>query len=247
VSGVLEVFRDPPLDGPTNMARDEHLLYREVISPAALRVYAWEPPTISLGYFQRCEQLDALPADVRDLAVVRRVTGGGAILHDREVTYCLVLADGLPIAARSPDALYRLVHACWRDVLLREGTSCELAPDEYPMPTPRTGPFFCFQKPGRTDLVIGEEKLLGSAQRRIAGRVLQHGSLLLGRRFVSHPGVDLGEPPADVVDAWVGAFIADLAAELGLVVRLEDWTEEQLADVERRRERYANAAWTRRR
>lgn len=243
----LFVFRDGPQDGPTNMARDEHLLHEEAVRPAALRLYAWSPPTLSLGYFQRYADVARLPAEVRGLAVVRRPTGGGAILHDREITYCLVVDDTLAVGRQAPAALYRLVHAAWRDALAADLPAVAIAPDSFPFPTPRGGPFFCFQKPARTDLVVGGDKLAGSAQRRIPGRVLQHGSLLLGRRFAAHPGAHLGDPPGPTVERWVAAFVAGLAAALGLAPRPAAWTDEQLEDVARRRARYAGEEWTRRR
>ncbi|MBK9126796.1 MAG: hypothetical protein IPM13_03215 [Phycisphaerales bacterium] len=244
---LLHVLRDPPLDGPTNMARDEHLLHSEAYRPAALRLYAWTPPTISLGYFQRFADLDRLPPELRELAVVRRTTGGGAILHDREITYCLVLDDSVPVARRAPLALYELVHTCWRNALAEdEGPRSELAPPDYPLPTPRTGPFFCFQKPGRTDLIVGEQKLLGSAQRRTAGRVLQHGSLLLGQRFRAHPGVDLGGVPEARASRWQDAFVRRLAQALDLEVAPAAWQCAELADCERRRAKYASPEWTQR-
>jgi lipoate-protein ligase A len=244
---LLHVLRDPALDGPTNMARDEHLLYSEQFRPAGVRIYAWSPPTISLGCFQRFARVAELPEDVRELAVVRRPTGGGAILHDRELTYCLVIDDTLPIARQPPVALYRLVHTLWREALAERGTHCELAPEHYPFPSPRNGPFFCFQEPGRTDLILGGEKLLGSAQRRIPGRVLQHGSLLLGRRFAAHPGANLGEPAPEQVQQWVEGFLERLARALELERCEARWVSEQVADVEKRRQRYASDAWTRRR
>jgi len=243
----LYVLRDPALDGPTNMARDEYLLYSERLRPATLRLYAWTPPTISLGYFQRYEEVARLPEDVRNLAVVRRTTGGGAILHDREVTYCLVVDDSLAVTRQAPDALYRLVHECWRAAAGANGPHIELAPEHFPMPTPRTGPFFCFQKPGRTDLIVDGQKLLGSAQRRIPGRVLHHGSLLLGQRFRSHPGADLGEPPLAIVEAWTREFVQHLAAGLQLEPAVAAWEADELADAAVRREKYAGDEWTRRR
>jgi lipoate-protein ligase A len=229
------------------MARDECLLHADRLRPAAVRIYAWTPPTISLGYFQRHAALRDLPDELRPLAVVRRTTGGGAILHDREVTYALVLDDSVPLAAQSPTALYRAVHACWRDALAADGPSSELAPDDFPLPTPRTGPFFCFQKPGQTDLIVGDRKLLGSAQRRIPGRVLQHGSLLLAQRFAAHPGANLGEPPPALVAQWIDRFLTGLAAALQLECRPADWTPAELVDVAQRRQRYADPAWTGRR
>jgi lipoate-protein ligase A len=244
---VLHTLLDPALDGPTNMARDEHLLACDDWRPAALRLYAWTPPTLSLGYFQRFDDVARLPEDVRGLPVVRRTTGGGAILHDLEVTYCLVLDDSIPLARQGPVALYELAHRCWRDALAPDGLHAELAPDDFPLPTPRSGPFFCFQKPGRTDLVIAGRKLLGSAQRRIDGRVLQHGSLMLGQRFRSHPGADLGAPPVETVARWNNRFVTALAAALALTPRLAAWTDARLADVAARCEKYASETWTRRR
>jgi lipoate-protein ligase A len=248
---VLHVFRDPPLDGPTNMARDEHLLHSDRFRPAALRFYAWDPPTVSLGCFQRYGSLATLPAEVRALAVVRRPTGGGAILHDREVTYCLVVDETLEITRRAPVALYRLVHELWHKAIAADlqrtgGAPPKLAPEHLPLPSPRGGPFFCFEKPGRTDLLIGRDKVLGSAQRRVAGRVLQHGSLLLGRRFTAHPGAHLNEPSTNLVERWIGQFTKTLAQALSLTVRPAEWTNAALDDVRQRRERYCSDAWTQR-
>jgi lipoate-protein ligase A len=227
------------------MARDEHLLHSPTLRPAALRIYAWFPPTISLGYFQRYDDVDHLPDEVRGLPIVRRPTGGGAILHDREVTYCLIVDDSLPVARQAPAVLYRLAHGCWRDAIAGDQPGARLAPDSFPFPSPRSGPFFCFEKPGQTDLLLGDQKLLGSAQRRTPGRILQHGSLLLGRRFAAHPGTHLGEPPGALVERWIAAFIAALAAALQLEPRPAAWSDEQLADVAERRQRYAGEDWTR--
>ncbi len=243
----LHVLRDPPLDGPENMARDEHMLYESSLRPAALRLYAWAPPTISLGCFQRHEDLTRLPAALRHLPVVRRCTGGGAILHDRELTYCLTLDDSLAAGRLGPVALYRLIHHLWRDVLAAEGRPVRLAPDWLPGPAPRGGPFFCFEQPGRTDLLLGEGKVLGSAQRRIPGRTMQHGSLILGRRFEAHPGADLGDPSPEELERWIAAFQQGLARELGLELRPAAWTPQRLVDVRQRRARYASDEWLRRR
>lgn len=242
---ILRVFRDPPLDGPTNMARDEALLHADEVRPAALRLYEWSPPTLSLGYFQRHELLASLAPELRALAVVRRTTGGGAILHDCEITYCLVLDESVPIARRSPADLYRIVHECWRDALALDGIACTLAPDDFPLPTPRTGPFFCFEKPGRTDLLLGGAKLLGSAQRRVAGRVLQHGSLMLEKRFAAHPGAALNGPAGEVLERWISAFTTALSAALEVAPRPTRWSETLLADAAQRRAKYAGDDWTR--
>ncbi|MBK8913868.1 MAG: lipoate--protein ligase family protein [Phycisphaerales bacterium] len=244
MTALLHVLSDPPLDGPENMARDECLLHDRALQPAVLRLYEWSPATLSLGYFQRIADARALADQLPGVAVVRRPTGGGAILHDRELTYCLIADDTLEAARRGPTALYELVHEVWREVLDPTAARMALAPDHMPLPTPRSGPFFCFEKPGRTDLLIGEEKVLGSAQRRIPGRVLQHGSLILGRRFQVHPGAHLNDPSAQTVVAWRSRFAQVLAERLDLSVAPAEWSAAALAEVSKRREKYAGAEWT---
>lgn len=244
---TLAYFRDPPLDGPANMARDEHLLHSQTRRPACLRMYEWSPATLSLGYFQSFREVEKLPEPARSLAVVRRATGGGAILHDQEITYCLILDDTVPVARRGPADLYRLVHECWRGVLARDGITSELAPDDFPLPTPRTGPFFCFEKPGRTDLLIAGRKVLGSAQRRIPGRVMQHGSLILKNRIPVHPGADLGAPDRPCVNRWIDEFALGIARSLSLTRSNTEWLPEELADIAVRTEIHKSTEWLHRR
>ena len=98
---------DRPLPGAWNMAVDEALLLdASENGSASLRFYGWNAPTLSLGYFQRYDDRD-LHAASRDCAVVRRQTGGGAILHDRELTYSLVLPPNHPLARAKMRCLCR--------------------------------------------------------------------------------------------------------------------------------------------
>lgn len=241
---TLHVYDDPPLDGPTNMARDEVLLRAPEIA-ASLRLYGWSPATISLGYFQRYDDVERLPAHLKSLAVVRRQTGGGAILHDDEITYCLILDESLPLGRSSPVALYRLVHECWREALAVIGYQTDLAPADWPLPTPRTGAFFCFEKPGNTDLLLDGAKLLGSAQRRTAGRILQHGSLLLTQRYAGHPGASLGGIAHNAQSKLRNDLVARVANILGLDANSLDWSSTQLDAIEPLRAKYASDEWTR--
>jgi lipoate-protein ligase A len=243
----LYTIRDGALDGPTNMARDELLLHEPGVAPAVLRTYFWTPATLSLGYFQRFSDAEALPADLRMLPRVRRPTGGGAIVHDREITYALVVDATVAQARQEPLELYRLAHDAWREALADDGLVCELAADHLPLPTPRSGPFLCFERPGRGDLVMNGRKLAGSAQRRTAGRVLQHGSLLTGRGFASHPGADLGDPGPRRLLSWIERFERGVARRLGLEVRPLTWTTERLSSVEGRRQAHASPEWLQRR
>src|SRR3970040_852910 len=106
----LRVLDDPPLDGPTNMAGDEALmtLVGTDDSPPTLRLYQWIEPTISLGYFQHFVDYRALPPPAGELPVVRRLPGGGAILHDLELTYSLSLPAGHGLLAHGPSRLYEV-------------------------------------------------------------------------------------------------------------------------------------------
>ena len=116
----VRLIIDPPRRGPWNMAVDEALLMDAVENGnATLRFYQWSEPTLSLGYFQRYADREQHAAS-RNCAVVRRQTGGGAILHDRELTYSLVLPPGHPLAAMRR-SLYDAVHQAFIAALSRRG------------------------------------------------------------------------------------------------------------------------------
>lgn len=236
---------DGPAAGAWNMAVDE-LLLEEAASAerATLRFYEWSQPTLSLGYFQPIAQRAAhLPS--RNCAIVRRCTGGGAILHDRELTYSLTLPSKHPLAADTI-ALYRKLHGALVAALGSLGaeaaineTRCGHAPDHEP--------FLCFERREVGDVLIGRAKIAGSAQRRRHGGLLQHGSVLLARSQAAPelPGVEelTGRPlrPAELRGVWRN----ELADRLEL--RFEPAT---LDGQQRRRveaiaaERYADAGWT---
>jgi lipoate-protein ligase A len=171
-------------DGPRNMALDEALL--ELVAegagsePAYLRIYGWSVPTLSLGYFQSLREARS-EARWSTVPVVRRPTGGGAIWHEHEVTYAVVLPAIHPLA-RSREDLYCAVHGAISSVLVRLGAAASPAHADLGLKkNERRRRFLCFTDRNPHDIVIGGYKVLGSAQRRRAGAVLQHGSLLLDR------------------------------------------------------------------
>jgi lipoate-protein ligase A len=167
-----------PAGGAMNMALDEALL-ECVGDEAVLRVYPWARPTLSLGYFQAAAERESHEAS-RVCDLVRRPSGGGAILHDRELTYCFVLPEAL--AKTQPHTLWYLaVHraliASLEELTGVSGTfSLCHNPPEVPE---REMPFLCFQRRAEGDLLCGKHKIAGSAQRRRGGAILQHGSVLL--------------------------------------------------------------------
>jgi lipoate-protein ligase A len=147
-----------------------------------LRLYRWSVPTLSLGYFQSYEERLLLP-ELVGMACVRRVTGGGAILHDQELTYAIAIPEGE--RRKGPaEAVYRGLHRAIVAWLRKRGWAAqfweELAQAEGGAVAPATpDPFLCFDRRSAVDIVVGDRKVLGSAQRRTSLGLLQHGSLLL--------------------------------------------------------------------
>src|SRR5688572_13446267 len=158
------------------MAIDEALLGQAVQSGGAfLRLYRWNPPTLSFG---RNEPVAALYDEAaiarRGIAVVRRPTGGRAVWHDQEVTY----AVAAPIAAfGSLRTAYCVIHTRLAEALRGLGVDPVLAPDRPPI-RPSAHPTSCFAAPAGGEVLAGGRKLVGSAQVRRRDAFLQHGSIL---------------------------------------------------------------------
>ncbi len=204
-------------EGPTNMAIDEALLDLVAGDPttAWLRTYGWSTPTLSLGYFQRWADALAEPR-WRSAATVRRATGGGAIWHEHELTYAIVIPSRHPLS-RPNTALYRAVHAAIASILAGRGVDARRHGD-LASASDAPHPFLCFADRDGEDLVADGSKLVGSAQRRRSGAILQHGSLLL-RRSKTTPelaGVaDLADEAADP-RAWSDLVAEPLCRALGM-------------------------------
>lgn len=165
-----------PRTGAENMARDVALLTRaRETGETVLAVYAWNRPTLSLGRNQRARgryDLDLMHA--LQIDIVRRPTGGRALLHHREVTYSVTA----PIdAAGSLRDSYERINALLLNGLSRLGVSVSEAAPRERAPAPTDTP--CFAIPSRGELVTDGRKLVGSAQWREEGALLQHGSILI--------------------------------------------------------------------
>jgi lipoyl(octanoyl) transferase len=220
---------DSPAEGAWNMAIDEALLLSaERDGIAWLRFYEWREPTLSLGYFQNHtdRQLHSASAGCK---LVRRASGGGAILHDQELTYSIALPAKHPLAKRA-ELLYDAAHkslietfAAWGIPTAPHIVEQQIQPGgsgnrSLPM-AKRDEPFLCFERRSPGDVILGEYKIGGSAQRRHRGAVLQHGSVLLGQsKFAPElPGVfELSKHPAHKVDELRVAWQPRLTARLGM-------------------------------
>ncbi|HET7457443.1 MAG TPA: hypothetical protein VFJ74_07300 [Gemmatimonadaceae bacterium] len=167
----------PALPAVENMALDAALMERARRTPGerVFRVYTWRRPTLSLGRNQTARGLyDPSLARDRGADVVRRPTGGRAVLHHREVTYSVTGAVAVDETLR--DA-YAAINRLLLDGLRRLGVHAELARPTMRAPSPSGAP--CFETPTEGELVVGGRKLVGSAQYREQDAFLQHGSILI--------------------------------------------------------------------
>lgn len=169
------VLRDGPVDGARNMARDHALARTLGEGEAVLRFYTWRRPTLSLGRNEPARGAwsdSALAA--QQIEVVRRPTGGRAVLHDGELTYAVVV----PLGGRPKlRALYRAINEALVDGLSAYGVGASVVGDEGVVGPLDGGP--CFMGPAPGEVSAHGRKLVGSAQARVEGRLLQHGSILL--------------------------------------------------------------------
>ena len=209
---------------------------------ALLRVYQWSAPTLTLGYFQK--SADRIQhGESSSLDCVRRATGGGAIVHHHDWTYSLALP---PQLLDSQLGAAQHVYDCIHDAVVEWLTNRNFAASKWSEPTCRAQScsFLCFERRSLGDVIVGESKVMGSAQRRYKGALLQHGSLLLkqSQHAPSLLGLDelLTEPEANdsaedngIVDFAGGATsefanaIADsLGGRLGLSLQsVNDFVE----------------------
>jgi lipoyl(octanoyl) transferase len=203
MNGLIIV--DQPRSGVWNMAIDRALAeYSRLHALCVLRLYQWQSPTLSLGYFQSYPTQEE-HSDLTGLEIVRRETGGGAIIHDHDVTYSIVMPDRSEKGHAS-----ELYHAAHRAVIVwlnSVGVNADFYSNRLQSSCDNTcnnDRYLCFERRSDFDIVVSGYKILGSAQRRYPDVIMQHGSLLIQRsRFA--PGLlglaDLATSPPFGSDA----------------------------------------------
>jgi lipoate-protein ligase A len=256
------IVEPEPLAGPLNMAVDEHLFDLAASSGRTfLRFYQWLRPTASLGYGQDASKVvDAAFCAAHGIGIVRRMTGGKLVLHDREVTYSVASADVSIFTAALRDS-YRLISRALLKGLERLGLAARLAEASPPAYVKGTMP--CFAFPARDEIEIGGRKIVGSAQKRTGALFLQHGSIPLEKdeallAAVSRPGeysesagmTSLSEAlsrPVDF-DTAVGPLVQGFADLLGASFERYDLAPAEKDAVRAlAASKYASDAWTFRR
>ena len=168
-------FLTAPASGTYNMALDEALMRQsQRTGNAYFRLYGWNAPTLSLGRNQRARgHYDLESAKALGVAIVRRPTGGRALLHHRELTYSVAMPAGSGAAAARA---YAFINDVLLEGLGRRGVNAaKAAGASHTLPGLRP----CFDEPSAHEIVLGDRKLVGSAQWRRGATLLQHGSILV--------------------------------------------------------------------
>jgi len=207
---------DPPANAAHNMAVDEAILLHHARgeTPPTLRFYYWNPPAVSIGYFQDMKrEIDIDQCKKLGIDYVRRPTGGRAVLHDREITYSVIIREEL-----FPGAVletYRFISSGLLRGLRGLGLNAELA---RPAKSKNRGSSACFDSPSWYELTVNGKKLVGSAQARQEGTLLQHGSVLLDldleklQRAISTPNEKMRRRLAHTIGQKATAINQELAA-----------------------------------
>ncbi len=176
----IVVFPFEKFSGAMNMALDFYLAQQIGGEDApVLRFYGWEPFCLSLGYHQNPEFVDFKAVKKKGYHVVRRPTGGSAILHSEELTYGLIVPF---TAGVNNHHVYYLFHRLLVNALNNLGVAVELNYIEDKENYLRDGKkrFACFNRPAFTEIKFQNKKVVGSAQKLYKNAILQHGSILLG-------------------------------------------------------------------
>ncbi|MBA4600878.1 lipoate--protein ligase family protein [Thermoactinomyces mirandus] len=255
-----------------NMAIDQAImdLISEKKVPPTLRFYGWKVPTLSIGYFQKAKKEVNLPyIQEKGLGFVRRMTGGRAVLHDKELTYSVIVSEDNPSIPQTVSQSYRVISqgllegfralgldACLNDPLETRKENLSAA---------------CFDSPSDYELVIDGKKVAGSAQTRQRGVVLQHGSILLDldeemlfslllfpseqvrerlKRQFSQKAVAINRilPNPVILDDVVTAFYEGFQKGMGITLEPGELTpEEKIRVQECLKERYETDEWNLRR
>lgn len=168
--------------GAENMARDVAMLGAVIAGeiPPTLRLYGWSPPCLTLGRHQRDDAADADFCRKHGIDIVRRPTGGRAVLHHLELTYSVVAPLGQGPLPRPLQEAYRILCSALVEAVRSFGIDAELTGGEVniSLPGPRTT-VPCFEAPAGGEVVVGGRKLIGSSMRARQGHILQHGVILL--------------------------------------------------------------------
>lgn len=255
-----------------NMAMDEALLNfvsRGEIDPV-VRFYTWNPATLSVGYFQRLKkEIDIDKVKEKGFGLVRRQTGGRGVLHDKELTYSVIVPESHPNMPSTITEAYRVISEGLLEGFKLLGFDAYFAiprskEEREKLKQPRSA--VCFDAPSWYELVVEGRKIAGSAQTRQKGVILQHGSLLQDvdvdelfdmfifkndrlKEKMKKAFVDKAVAINDISDRHISIEEMEKAFEEGFKKGLNiefkplSLTENQLAEVKVLEEKYRSEEW----
>jgi len=260
-----------------NMAIDEAILQQHAAGkvPPTVRFYTWNPATLSIGYFQKAaKEINLEEVQKRQLGFVRRATGGRAVLHDKELTYSVIVSEAHPRMPSSVTEAYKVISMGLLHGFQNLGLDAEmvsLASEEEKEKYRSPGSSACFDSPSWYELVVEGKKVAGSAQTRQRGVILQHGSILLDMdvellfSLLNFPSErarqrmiesfrqkavtinEVSKRPVSLQEA-IGAFFRGFASGLEVELVPSSLTGEELALAEElARTRYGTEEWNLRR
>ncbi|WP_408955957.1 biotin/lipoate A/B protein ligase family protein [Natroniella sp. ANB-PHB2] len=171
--------------GAMNMALDEAIL--EAVKAGqvkpTIRFYTWQPSAISLGYFQKLgEEIDIIACQQHEVDIVRRLTGGRAVLHDNELTYSLIAPAQISWLSESIVKSYKTISQGLVEGLQQLGISAEMVSLADKVKRDRQSAA-CFDATSWHEVAVAGKKIIGSAQTRKQGMILQHGSIIRGQNL----------------------------------------------------------------
>ena len=230
------LIQDEAHGGEFNMAADLYLSQEAGKSgQVILRLYGWDLPTLSLGFHQKFDDILRHSYAARGIPIVRRPTGGRAVLHDQELTYCLAIPVGHRLVMDGKDKLQESIGRAFVEAgcmiglhpqLVRRGVDDQGAQIHFASGSP-----LCFDSISRWEVRLNGRKWIGSAQRILPGSYLQHGSILLtdcNQNEISRlDGNSRPIDPARLRDA----LAQSLENTLHLVWQEQGWMEFELAQI----------------
>jgi len=209
-----------PASGEDNMAMDEKLLAEAVKGCAVpvLRFYTWNPPAVSLGRFQEvASSVNAEACRKHGIDIIRRITGGRAVLHRHELTYSVISPTDNGLFPNDVLGTYKVLAAGLLAGLIRLGVPAEMVvhSGKYEGMVKRDPKEpACFSSPSWYEILVHGRKIVGNAQRRLAGAFLQHGSILIDY----DPQLEAEVIPGGGLQAAVTCIRRELGRDIGIDV-----------------------------
>ena len=255
------------IDGPQNafmnMAVDEAIFTRtrEEHYRPTIRFSQWERPSISYGYAVKAEkELNIHYCQEQDIQIVRRITGGGVVFHQCDITFSIIFPEDIVPDTGSVLGSYKFINQIFILGLQNFGIRGGFYEMDQKTPTETGGENVCFLKPTQFDIIYEGKKLVGNAQRRKKGYILNHGSILFTNDYVRMlPCLNMPDPQKMLDNAVTLQSLAGKEATRERVIQaiMEAFTrkmgvifaEEGLSEAERQhaeqyyREKYSSYRW----